>query len=384
MGLILGALVPSGFAQSPVPPEFLEATQAMREGKLDEAAAGFRAAAKRQPAFAEAHFNLGLADEELANYDEAISSFREALKLKPRLRGANLFLGIAEFRLNNLDAAAQSVNKEVSAYPRDANAWMWLGIIRLAEDRPEDAVEALDKAAKLKPGDQDILYHRGRAHLMVSKNSYAEMFKLNPDSWLVHRVLAQANAEADRHVDAIAEYQIAIKLAPTQRGLHEELGSEYLELNKIPEAEAELRQELAINPHNALATYKLGVVAVDRGDGANGKQLIQSAQREKPGMTHMDYNLGRAEMLLGENESAAQEFELAIKSDSDPEVVRQAWYQLGTAYRRLHRIEDARMAISKYETLREQSERRQKTAREKYREEHPNLGDTPPEPGNPQ
>src|SRR5713226_2930040 len=164
---------------STVPPEFIQATQDMREGRLQEAADGFAGAVKRQPAFAEAHFNLGLVDEELGKYDEAVASLHEALKLKPRLHGANLFLGIAEFRMNHLDEAA---------------------------------AEALDKAAKLKPGDQDILYHRGRAHLLVSKNSYAEMFKVDSNSWLVHRVLAQANAEAERHVDAIAEYEAAIKI----------------------------------------------------------------------------------------------------------------------------------------------------------------------------
>ena len=97
------------------------------------------------------------------------------------------------------------------------------------------------KPRKLKPDDPDILYHRGRAHLLVSKNSYAEMFKVDPHSWRVHRVLAQANAEADRHAEAIAEYEAAIKLAPTQPGLHEELGSEYRNANKIPEAEAAFR-----------------------------------------------------------------------------------------------------------------------------------------------
>ena len=69
---------------SEVPPEFIQATQAMHEGRLDEAAAGFGAAVKRQPGFPEAHFNLGLVDEELGKYEEAVSSLREALKLKPR------------------------------------------------------------------------------------------------------------------------------------------------------------------------------------------------------------------------------------------------------------------------------------------------------------
>jgi len=35
-----------------------------------------------------------------------------------------------------------------------------------------------------------------------------------------------------------------------------------------------------------------------------GKVLIESALKEKPGLLHSDYNLGRAEMLLG-NDAAA-------------------------------------------------------------------------------
>jgi tetratricopeptide (TPR) repeat protein len=349
-------------AQSPeVRNEFGQATQAMREGKLDEAGEGFAAIVKQAPAFAEAQFNLGLVREEQGRYEEAVSSLQKAVALQPRLHGANLFLGITEFRLNHLDQALVAVQKETVAYPKDANAWMWLGVVRLAQDRPEEAAEALDKADKLKPGDQDILYHRGRAHLLVSKDSYAEMFKLDPDSWHVHRVLAQANAEADRHVDAITEYEAAIKLAPTQPGLHEELGSEYRNANKIPEAEAAFQRELEIDPTNVLAKYKLGAIAVEKGDGAKGKELIEAAAREKPNLVHLDYNLGRAEMLLGNDATAAGHFENTVKTDTDPEVVEQAWYQLGTVYRRLHRMEEAQKAMTTFQRLKdEEAEKSQK------------------------
>ncbi len=199
----------------------------MRQGNLDEAAAGFASVAQASPTFAEAHFNLALVREEQGRFDDAIASFQKALALKPHLHGANLFLGVAYFRVNQLDKAVVAIQKETATYPKDAPAWMWLGVVRLAQDKPEEAAEALDKAAKLAPDDMDILYHRGRAHLLVSKNSYGRMFKVDPRSWRVHQVIAQANAEADRHVDAVGEYQAAIKLAPTQPGLHEELGSEW-------------------------------------------------------------------------------------------------------------------------------------------------------------
>jgi tetratricopeptide (TPR) repeat protein len=364
---------------------FAQAAQAMREGNLEEAGAGFAAVVKQTPAFAEAQFNLGLVRQEQGRYDEAIQSFKKALALQPRLHGANLFLGITEFKLNHLDKAESAVQKETAAYPKDANAWMWLGVVRLARDRAEEAADALDHAYKLNPDDQDILYHRGRAHLLVSKDSYAEMFKVDPHSWRVHRVLAQANAEADRHVEAIAEYEAAIKLAPTQPGLHEELGSEYRNANKIPEAEAAFQRELEIDPRNVLARYKLGAIAVEQGNGAKGKELIEQAQREKPGLVHMDYNLGRAEMLLGNDAAAANHFERTVTTDTTAEVVEQAWYQLGTIYRRQRRMDEARNAMATFQRLKdEEAEKSQERMKRSVLPGDVNPTDSPPATTNPQ
>jgi tetratricopeptide (TPR) repeat protein len=209
------------------------------------------------------------------------------------------------------------------------------------------------------------------------------MFKVDPGSWRVHRVLAQANAEADRHMDAIAEYEAAIKLAPTQPGLHEELGSEYRNANKIPEAEAAFARELEIDPNNVLAKYKLGAIAIEQGDGAEGKELIEAALREKPGLIHADYNLGRAQMLLGEDAAAAEHLRRAAATDTDPDVVEQAWYQLGTVYRRLHRMDDARAAMETFQKLKDEGAKRSEKALETYREKHPNA-EPAPAPQNPQ
>ncbi len=365
---------------------FRQATVAMREGHLDAASAGFAAIVKETPNFAEAHLNLGLVLQEQNRFEQARASFQRALTLKPKLRGANLFLGVALFRLNHLDQAVVAIQKETTAYPKDSAAWMWLGVVRLAQEMPEEAAEALDKAAKLAPDDVDILYHRGHAHLLVSKNSYGRMFKIDSHSWRVHQVIAQANAEADRHVDAIVEYQIAIKLAPTQPGLHEELGSEYRNLGKPQEAEEAFQRELEIDPNNALAKYKLGVLTVEQGDGPKGKELIEAALREKPGLLHVDYNLGRAEMLLGNDAAAAQRLERATSAPgSDPEVVRQAWYQLGIVYRRLHRMGDAQKALATFQKLKdEEAEGSQKALKRYQVQQNPNSSQPPSNPQNPQ
>ena len=366
-------------AQTPaIANDFRQASEAMRAGNLDEAGERFAAIVKQAPGFAEAHFNLGLVRSEQGKYDEAIASFSKALTLKPRLRGANLFEGIAEFRLNHLDRAVTAIKKEATNNPSDANAWMWLGVVRLAQERPEEAIDALDKAAKLAPDNVDILYHRGRAHLLVSKDSYGKMFQKDPGSWRVHQVIAQANSEADRHTDAVNEYQEAIKLAPTQPGLHEELGSEYRSLGKVEEAEQSFRCELEIDPNDILARYKLGVLLVEKGDAANGKELIEAALRDRPGLIHSDYNLGRAEMLLGDDASAAQHFERAtVAPGSDPEVVQQAWYQLGTVYRRQHKMPEAQKAMAMFQKLKDQQAENSQKALRRYQAQQEAAGTAP-------
>src|SRR5882757_231801 len=365
---------------------FRQASEAMQRGKLNVAGDGFEAAARSAPAFAEAHFNLGLVREEQGRFEVAIASFQKALALKPRLHGANLFLGIAYFRLNQVDKAFAAIQKESISYSKDAPAWMWLGVVRLAQDKPEEAAEALDTAATLAPDDMDILYHRGRAHLLVSKNSYARMFKAGPKSWRVHQVLAQANAEADRHTDAVAEYLAAIKLAPSQPGLHEELGSEYRSLGKVHEAEESFLRELEIAPHSVLAKYELGVLAVEQTDGAKGKELIEAALKEKSDLLHSDYNLGRAEMLLGNDAAAAQHLERATSATgSDPEVIEQSWYQLGIVYRHLHRTQDAQKAMATFQRLKDaEAENSQKALKRYEAQQNPNAAQPPPSPENPQ
>jgi tetratricopeptide (TPR) repeat protein len=356
--LLLVGLSASVLAQTPqIPPEavekFRQASEAMRSGNLNAAGDGFTTVIKQAPTFAEAYLNLGLVREEQRRHQDAIASFQKALQLRPKLHGANLFLGIAEYRTNQLDSALAALHKETAAYPKDANAWMWLGIISLEKGLPDEATEALDKAAKLSPNDVDILYHRGRAHLVVSKDSYSKMFQADPKSWRVRQILAEANADAERHTDAIAEYEAAIQLAPREPRLHEELGTEYRSIGKMQEAEDAFRKELEIDPDNVVAQYKLGVLLTEKGNAAQGKQMIQEALKVRSGLRHADYNLGRAEMLLGNDQAALEDFERATKADSDQDVLEQAWYQLGTVLRRMHRTQEAQQAFAMFQKFKD-------------------------------
>lgn len=389
LGVLASLSTLSCLAQTPVPAsvteKFERAFIAMRQGNLDQAGDGFAAVVKQAPGFAEAYLNLGLVREEQGNHQDAIANLQKALLLKPRLRGANLFLGIAEYRTSQLDSSLAALRKETAINPKDANAWMWLGIVALEKEEGDEAVRALDQAAKLSPENVDILYHRGRAHLYVSQDSYARMFKADPKSWRVRQILAEADADAERHMDAIAEYQAAIQLAPREPRLHEELGTEYRNAGKMQEAEEAFRKELEIDPENVVTKYKLGVLLTERGDAKQGKQLVVEALKVRPGLVHADYNLGRAEMLLGNDAAAAADFERATKSDSDPDILQQSWYRLGTVLRHLHRTQESQQAFAMFQKLKDaEAEASQQSLIKFKNRQNPNAAEPPTEPEKPQ
>src|SRR5207237_8025442 len=122
---------------------------------------------------------------------DAAYSLAYALQRKPKSTGASMFLGITYFQMNRLDQARAALQQEISLSPDNAEALMWLGITELAAGNPERAVGPLDRAAELSPKDINILDYRGRARLLVSKDSYARLHAFDPTSWRMHRLSTQ-------------------------------------------------------------------------------------------------------------------------------------------------------------------------------------------------
>ncbi len=365
LGLLLALTMPAtlqarkhGAGQESLAALFQHAAKAQRAGSLDEAAQAYQQILKLDPKLAEASMNLALVREEQGRQREAIGLLSNTIALKPGLRGAHLFLAIAEYRVNDLPAAEKSIAEEVRLQPRDARALMWMGIIGLASGDLDKAAGALDRAAVLDPRNVDILYHCGRAHLLLSQRSYQRMFSADPNSWRVHQVLAQSFVEADRDAEAVSEYQLALKLAPQEPGLNEELANLYWKDGKLDEAEAAYEQELHLDPSSANVLYKLGSLREQRAHAAEAIPLLQEAIKQNPKIEGAYYFLGKAQSETGENELAVASLKKAIDLDPEGETAQSSYYQLSLLYRRLHQPDQARLALVSFERLKEESQKR--------------------------
>jgi tetratricopeptide (TPR) repeat protein len=333
--------------------------EAMHSGKAEEAEKYFRAVIQLAPQLADGYLDLGLAQLRQGKLAEAIESLQKALQRNPEAPGASMFLGITYFQMNHLDQARAALQQEIGLNPGNAEALMWLGITELAAGNPEKAVAPLDKAAELSPKDINILDYRGRAHLLVSKNSYAQMYAVDPNSWRMHRLSAQIFSTSNQHEAAIREYRAAIRLSPKQPDLYEELGDEYRKESSLEMAAAAYAKELAMSPHNAVAMYNLGSVMVERGNAQEGIPLLKEVVTTFGKPTVADYYLGRGLADLGMYQEAADHLERATKAASqDDEVARRAYYKLSQVYGKMQRPADARNALAQFQKLEAQKAER--------------------------
>ncbi len=347
------ALCPAALAQTPaVEKAFHQGTEALRSGQLDVASADFSKVIALSPAFAEAYFNLGLARLQQGNFDGAVAPLEKSLALKPKLRGANLFLGIARYRENNYAQAIAALKRETQIDPQNPKVFMWLGVAQLGAGDAAAATVSLDHAAALSPDDVDILYHRGRAHMLVSKESYEQMYKADPTSWRVHQVLAQSFVEQDRFDEAVNECQKAIEAMPKEPGLHEELADVYWKQNQLPKAESEFQNELQIDPQSFSSMYKLAVVSIERSKPDVAAKLLTEVLNRSPKYPNANYQLGRAEAQMGNTSAAISNFSAAVADGkADAETLRQSYYQLAQLYRREQKTEESQAALGKFMQL---------------------------------
>jgi tetratricopeptide (TPR) repeat protein len=358
--LVLASEAVAQVASDPAASQAMQqGAEAMAAGNFSAAVAAYSTVTRNSPAFAEGYLNLGLAQFQAGDLDHAKPALERAQQLRPTLRGANLFLGIIAYRQNRFKDAEGLLERETRLDPHSAKAYMWLGVCRLAENDAQGAIAPLDKAFALDPKDADILYHRGHAYFLVANASYEAMFKLDHDSVRVHQVLGEAYAQAYRSSDAINEFEAAIKLAPKQPGLHEELADQYWIAGQMEKVADEYREELAVDPDAATTMYKLGSLLVMNQNATEGVQLLQRALDADSSLSDAHYYLGDGLMALGRDQDAVHEFDEAIAADPANDRAMSSYYKLAQVYRQLHEQEQAQSAMQNFLRMREESKQRQ-------------------------
>jgi tetratricopeptide (TPR) repeat protein len=332
-----------------------QGAQAMQRGNAADAEQDFQRAIASAPHSADAYLGLGMAQLREGKLDAAAQSLAKASELKPEIPSAHMFRGIALFEMNSFDAAIDQLKEEIKLQPKNSEALTWLGIIELQAGKPEEASAPLDEASALAPGDQNILAYQVRAHTLAAQQAFRTLYKINPDSWYVHRAQAEIDSEAHQPDKAIEEYKAAIKAKPGDPDLYEALADEEQKIGNSVDATNAYQTELTLHPNDPIALFNLGKIQVETGDPTQGVAYLRQAAEAHASPAPTDFYLGLGLSKLGENEEAATWLERVIGNSPSEFILQSDYYELVRVYQKLNRKADSQRALDELKKLKAQS-----------------------------
>ena len=133
--------------------EYRRAVQAQRQGNLDQAAAGYRAALEDQPEHPAARQALAGLLIEARRFDEAEEVLRKGTELAPVRLASILALARLKVERNQAPAALELLQKNAAAGESSAEYQGFAGALLNRAGRAAEAVERYQAAVRLAPGE---------------------------------------------------------------------------------------------------------------------------------------------------------------------------------------------------------------------------------------
>jgi tetratricopeptide (TPR) repeat protein len=205
------------------------------EGRLNEALAEYREAARWSPGFFRAHNNLGSVLDDLGRPEEALAEYRLAMRLKPNLPALHDGIGIVFVELGRFDEAMSEFSEAARLDPDYPWPYFQMGKALLQQGRDAEAIDKLRMALRIDPDNYQILAYTARVLAADEKPGirdgqtalvYAVRANVLSDGTLpfVLDALGMACAETSHFDDAQEASERAIQIA-TAAGLKQDVAS---------------------------------------------------------------------------------------------------------------------------------------------------------------
>ncbi len=273
--------------------------------------------ARKSPALAEAHNNLGLAYEAEANINAAIDHYKEALSLKTNYSSAYVNLGRAYYIGGDRRAAMENYMAALSFNPEKAEAHNNLANIYMQSGELQKASIHLAEAVRLKPGSLEITYnlaslsfelkHYGRAI-----SGFEEALRIDPDHVEASFALAQVLAVSGETARAIAQYKKLLISFPGHAPAHSKLALIYNENGDVEGAISHFAEAARIAPENHDYSFNLAWLYHSTGRVEEAISAYLSAIAADPMIAETHYNLALVYIEAGDRSAAASELNKAL------------------------------------------------------------------------
>lgn len=326
-----------------------EAQAAENRGDLAAAAAKYESILRIAPDLAPAYNNLGAIYFKQRQFGKAAAVLKKGLQLDPHMSSASALLGMALFESGDFTAARPVLEATLRSHPNDSNIELFLvnDLTKLGDF--EGAALRLQQLSKRSPNDQHVLYLLGKVYTQLAQQALAKMNALNPNSVWAHEVSGEIMESMKNYDGAIIEYKKAIEVAARQPGTHYKLGDLYWSLSQWDNATEQFRAELANDPHNCMAQWKIGNILLQQSikpEEALGD--VEKALAMCPALSEARLDRGRLLLRLHREQEALADLKSAEKTTPNDPTVH---FSLAQAYRMLGQKEEAQTELERFRKL---------------------------------
>ena len=270
--------------------------------------------------------------------------------------GIALTLGAADSRLSDAykalyagdpDRALRLSSEYLQDHSLDVNGLILAARAQIARGDDNAAYDLLRKALAVDGRNPDVLYFLGIASSQLAARAFDRLAALAPDGARVHQLLARSLKLQDKPVEAVAEYELALKANPN-------LLDALLEFALLRREESNCDEALALYEHAERVkptydgAYGLGVCFARQFNHARAVEQFRQALARDPQSALAYFDLGSSLLRLAKAAAAAEALEQAVRLEPR---MRQAYYVLGRAYQALSQPVRAQHAFAQADRL---------------------------------
>jgi tetratricopeptide (TPR) repeat protein len=339
---------------------YAEAKSAEAQGDPNTAIGKYQSILQIAPSLAPAYNNLGALYLRQREYAKAVEILEKGLKVDPKMPSASALLGISLYEMGDYARARPRLEAALRANPKDSNVELTLANDLVKLNDPEAAASHLREIAKREPNNQQVWYQLGKVYMQLSEEALTKLQQIDPNSFLVHEVSGEIMESMSNYDGAILEYKKAVEMAPQEPGTHYKLASAYYAILDWDDARQQFQSELANDPRNCLAYWKLGsIVLLQHGDPQSALDQVDKALAICPTLPEAHLDRAKALLRMERAQDALPDLEAAEHAAPDDPTVH---FLLAQAYRNLGSTQQAQAEMQLFSKL-EETARAAKAAR---------------------
>lgn len=328
---------------------YAQAKTAEQQGDPAAATEKYRAMIRLAPHLAAAYNNLGMLYFNQHDYAQAAPVLEHGLKINPNMPTASALLGLSYFELGQDQKAEPLLERAARANPSDDNVQMAMAHVLLNLGKTDEATRCLNTYLSRNPKDQEAWYLLGKTYLQLSEDALGKINKIDPNSYVAHEVAGEIDESMKNYDGALVEFKKAVDQAPQQAGTHLRLANVFWVMGKWDAAEAEFRAELAVDPNDCTARWKLANSMLEA-NGSTDEALddLDQAIGRCPNLMQAHVDRARALIKLSRQNDALPDLLLAEKDSPDEPSIH---FFLASVYKSQGRAAEAKQELHVYGEL---------------------------------